>query len=282
MATNGIYLHLEESDKAVAQLMAQLSQIDKMAYEDSSQMNYRDWYWLFAAAMLLLLIAEFFIPERKNRRLLRTMPAVIPKAVVLLFVCLPGLLFSQQNKIAEKEIISGNEYYKQRLYQQAEKSYREALAAVPENFVVKYNLAAALYKQGKKVEAEKAFAEAAEYAVDRLSASKVWYNRGVILSRQKEIETSVEAYKNALRTNPGDNEARENLQKALLELRKKKSQEKKENDQQKKKEEQKQQPKMKPKEAEQRLRLLQQKEKEVQQRVQKEKLKGAGSQGKDW
>lgn len=36
------------------------------------------------------------------------------------------------------------------------------------------------------------------------------------------------------------------------------------------------------KEAEQRLKLLQQKEKEVQQRVQKEKVKGGGSQPKDW
>ena len=41
------------------------------------------------------------------------------------------------------------------------------------------------------------------------------------LTSQKKLEESIEAYKNALRYNPDDKEARENLQKALLELKKK-------------------------------------------------------------
>ena len=51
---------------------------------------------------------------------------------------------------------------------------------------------------------------------------KAYYNKGVVLSRSKKLEESIEAYKNALRQNPDDKEARENLQKALLELKKKK------------------------------------------------------------
>ena len=43
-----------------------------------------------------------------------------------------------------------------------------------------------------------------------------------------------------------------------------------------------QQPKMSPKEAEQRLKLLEQKKKEVNQRLQKEKSKTGGGQVKDW
>ena len=41
------------------------------------------------------------------------------------------------------------------------------------------------------------------------------------MSQQKKLEESIDAYKNALRQNPNDKEARENLQKALLELKKK-------------------------------------------------------------
>ena len=110
---------------------------------------------------------------------------------------------------------------------------------------------------------------------------KAYYNQGVGYSTQKNLEASIEAYKNALRQNPGDNEARENLQKALMELKKRnpppKPKENKKNQKQ-----QKQQPKMNQKEAEQRLKLLEQKEKEVQQRLQNEKSKAAAGQPKDW
>ena len=51
--------------------------------------------------------------------------------------------------------------------------------------------------------------------------AKSYYNKGAILSSQKKLEESIEAYKNAFRQNPDDKEARENLQKALLELKKK-------------------------------------------------------------
>ena len=62
----------------------------------------------------------------------------------------------------------------------------------------------------------------------------------MILSQQKNLEESIEAYKNALRNNPDDKEARENLQKALLELRKKTPPPKKEKKENKKQDQQQQ------------------------------------------
>jgi Ca-activated chloride channel family protein len=111
--------------------------------------------------------------------------------------------------------------------------------------------------------------------------AKAYYNKGTILSGQKKLEESIEEYKNALRHDPNDKNARENLQKALLELRKK-NPPKKDDKKKQQKQQQKPQPKMNQKEAEQRLKLLEQKEKEVQQRLQKEKSKTGGGQPKDW
>ncbi len=202
----------------------------------------------------------------------------------ILFVFASLYSFSQ-SKPVEKTIQAGNDYYKQQQFAKASEEYGKALAADPSNTTAKFNRANALYKQDKKVEAATIFAEVANNnnITDKEIRSKAFYNKGVILSQQKNLEESIEAYKNALRNNADDKEARENLQKALLELKKKNSDKKKENDQQKKKDPKKQsQPKMNPKEAEQRLKLLQQKEKEVQQRVQKEKTKTGGSQAKDW
>lgn len=202
--------------------------------------------------------------------------------ILSLFVSLYS--FSQL-KAAEKLIQAGNEYYRQQQFAKATEQYSKAVETDPSDNRAKFNQASSLYKQDKKVDAARIFAEVANTVVDKEIRSRAFYNKGVILSQQQNLEESIEAYKNALRNNPDDKMARENLQKALLELKKKNSQKKKENDQQKKKkEDQKKQPqsKMNPKEAEQRLKLLQQKEKEVQQRVQKDKTKTGGSQAKDW
>jgi Ca-activated chloride channel homolog len=64
--TNGIYVHLQTSEDAVAAIEKQLSQIDRKAYGDVSLMNYTNYFGWFAAGMFLVLLLEIFIPERKK------------------------------------------------------------------------------------------------------------------------------------------------------------------------------------------------------------------------
>ena len=189
-----------------------------------------------------------------------------------------------QSQETEKAIQRGNELYTQKQYPQAETAYNEVIEKEPANGIAKFNRTNALYRQNKNDEAVKALDDLAFKTNETDIKSKSYYNKGVILSGQKKLEESIEAYKNALRNDPSDKQARENLQKALLELKKKeppppKKEDKKKSPQQQK---QQQQPKMNQKEAEQRLKLMEQKEKEVQQRLQKEKSKQGGGQAKDW
>lgn len=65
--TNGIYVRLQDSDEAIQRLLQQFSGIERKAYGDVSLMNFKTWYGWFAAAMLILLLAEYFIPETKKR-----------------------------------------------------------------------------------------------------------------------------------------------------------------------------------------------------------------------
>jgi Ca-activated chloride channel family protein len=65
--TNGIYVHFESSDQTVADLMKQLSQVEGKTFTDVSLLNYKSYYMWFAGAMLLLLILEFILPERKRK-----------------------------------------------------------------------------------------------------------------------------------------------------------------------------------------------------------------------
>ena len=65
-ATNGIYVHLQSSDAAVKQIMNQYTQIDKKALGDTSLYTYETYYVWLALPMLLLLITETFLPDRKK------------------------------------------------------------------------------------------------------------------------------------------------------------------------------------------------------------------------
>ena len=201
--------------------------------------------------------------------------------ILLLFI---SRVSSAQSPDADKNTRAGNEFYKQQQFDKAASEYGKAIEADPNNGPAKFNLANSLYKQNKQDEAVKVFTEIAGNAEKGEFKANAWYNQGAVLSRQKKLEESIEAYKNTLRLNPDDKEARENLQKALLELKKKNPPKKKEEQDKKKQQQQQKQPqsKMSPKEAQQRLQLLAQKEKEVQQRIQKEKSKSGGNQTKDW
>jgi Ca-activated chloride channel family protein len=65
-ATNGVYVHLQNSDAAAKEIMNQYSQIDKKALGDTSLYTYQTYYAWLALPMLLLLITETFLPDRKK------------------------------------------------------------------------------------------------------------------------------------------------------------------------------------------------------------------------
>ncbi len=203
------------------------------------------------------------------------------KKIILMLFCLPVMALQAQDK--QQSLREGNNFYRQKQFEKAEAAYEKAVQEDPSGNRAKYNLANTFQQLGKQEEALKAFTELAATAKEKDIKAGAWYNKGVVLSQQKKLEESIDAYKNALRLKPDDTEARENLQKALLELKKKNPPKKEEKKDPKKQQQKKQQqPKMSPKEAEQRLKLLEQKEKELNQRIQKEKSKSGANQAKDW
>lgn len=203
------------------------------------------------------------------------------RILFILSIVFSGLeLLSQR---VEKIIQSGNEFYKKQEYMEAVSEYSKALETDSSNTTALFNLANSLYKKNSRNEAIKTYRDITAKTKETGLRSDSYYNSGVVLGKQQKLEESIEAYKNALRQNPDNTEARENLQKALIEL-KKKNRPKNEPEKKKQNRQPDQQPqsKMSPKEAQQRLKLIAQKEKEVQERIQKEKSKAGGSQSKDW
>jgi Ca-activated chloride channel family protein len=186
-------------------------------------------------------------------------------------------------------VIKGNELYKKQQYERAAEEYQKAADLNEKNPLAMYNLGNALYKSKKTEEAQKVYESAAKNAKDASGKSKADYNKGVALTRQSKLQESIDAYKDALRLVPTDEEARQNLQKALNELKKQQQQKPKEDKKKQDKEKNKQKPndqpqnksKLNQKQVEQMLNALRQEEKKLQQGVQKRNNTG-GANSKDW
>jgi tetratricopeptide (TPR) repeat protein len=175
----------------------------------------------------------------------------------------------------EESISKGNNYYNAGQYDLAERLYRDALKKDPDNRIAQHNLANALYRQKKYKEAAEVLDGIVKDSKENLVKSAAHYNNGVIKTKQKDLEGSIEDYKNALRLNPDDLQARENLQKALLELKQKQQQQQKDQQQNKSS-----QSNMNKQQAEQKLKELEEKEKKIQERMQNQK--GGTPQPQDW
>ena len=125
---------------------------------------------------------------------------------------------------------------------QALSAFERAAEARPQDPAVRFNVADGLYKNGKYEEAATLFrALGADPASPVASASR--FNLGNSLFQKKDYRGSIQAYRDALRVAPGDEDTRRNLEMALRALQqqeeeKKKQQEKDRKDQQQKKDQQ--------------------------------------------
>lgn len=101
----------------------------------------------------------------------------------------------------------------------AEASYRRAVAKSPENVTAKYNMANMYYGKEKPSQAASRLTQAARIAETKEDKHKIYHNLGNSFMEQKKYKEAVEAYKNALRNNPKDEETRYNyaLAKKMLE-----------------------------------------------------------------
>jgi tetratricopeptide (TPR) repeat protein len=199
-----------------------------------------------------------------------------------MLVLITATVFSQH---VDAHVREGNKLYKQGKYDLAAAEYEKSLQNNNEPSTT-YNLGNALFRAKNYDEAVKTYDRILSVNKDRQMRQRLFYNKGVSLSKQNKLEESIQAYKNAVLLDPADQDARVNLQKALLELKKKQPQQQpKQNDNKKQKNKQKQQQPQRDnltqKQVEQLLKALQQREQEVQQRMQ-QRNRTAGKEEKDW
>ncbi len=137
--------------------------------------------------------------------------------IILTFVTIVS--FSQEKE--EQELLAmqkandyvyqGNEKANSEDYIAAEMDYRKAISSQETNVAGAYNLGTSYYKKGNLDEALYRLTQAAKNATNKENKHKAYHNIGNILMQNKKCKEAVEAYKNALRNNPSDEETRYNL-----------------------------------------------------------------------
>lgn len=230
---------------------------------------------------------------------------IIITASVLLLLCQ-----STSGQSNNKLIRDGNKLYHEGDFEASMEKYDKVLERNDDSEMANFNKGTAQYKLEDYEKAIERFTKIISASDDNEVRSKAYHNLGNSFMESDKLDESIEAYKDALRLNPNDDEARYNLAYAL---NKKEEQEQQDQDQQNKdqdnktkeqekenqdqqqnqeseqeqSEEQKgeQQPReqeLTKEEAERILRALEENEKKTRKKVEKAKVRSRGNNEKDW
>ncbi|MFU8842738.1 MAG: tetratricopeptide repeat protein [Bacteroidales bacterium] len=128
---------------------------------------------------------------------------------------LTGIVLIHLSAYAQKEnrfIRSGNDNFFGGNFKEAEVDYMKGLERSPESVKGQYNLGGALYKQENFEDAARLYGSVGTREIDANTRADAFYNLGNTFLKSQKLNEAIESYKNALRLNPHDEDARYNLE----------------------------------------------------------------------
>lgn len=134
--------------------------------------------------------------------------------LALIFASTTGQIW--RDKVSRKNA-EGNVLYERKNFPGALDKYVEANDGKSHRQELAYNLANAFYQQKKYQEALQELEKAIASGKSSLN-EKIHFNRGNIFFQMGKYQEAIEAYKKALELDPGDKEAKHNLELALKKL----------------------------------------------------------------
>lgn len=294
-AGQGLYVRCDNTNTAMRALQSELKRLKTAEHESTLYTAYDEQYQSFVLMALLLLIIEYFIFNRKNKKMMRLNlfghGRGIAAAILLALSILPSVAQSEAPHIRQ-----GNKNYDAQQYDEAILEYQRALERNSESLPAQYNMGNTFVRLGQDSAAMDQYIRALE-GIDeqaegnRREVASLYHNIGNILYAHQQYDKAVVAYRQALRKMPKDNETRYNLIKAQEKLKEQQqqqqNQQQNQNQQQQKQEQQKQQQqqeqeqqqqqqqqqdqnKMNKETAEQLLQALEQNERETQEKLQRQ------------
>ena len=211
-AGRGSYTLLNNADDAATKIT---DQIDSMEQRNMGVMSYTDfnsYFQYFLLPALLLIIIEWLIPGARNTNKSTRKKTVMATALLLL----AGLSAHAQEKSLVRK---GNELYQQKKYKEAAAAYQQAVQKNPAYVPGSFNLGNSLIQQNQLEAARKVMTATAKNAKASAEQSGANYNIGNTYMQEQKWSDAINAYKQALRKNPQDADAKYNLSYALAKMK---------------------------------------------------------------
>lgn len=131
--------------------------------------------------------------------------------LLYLFFLFSVLGAAAQQMPERSAVRKGNRKYDKGAYEEAIGRYEEALRLAPGNFEAAYDLGNALYKAERYDKATETLQRAAADSLrSDAERAQAFYNLGNALFKQQKLQEALESYKQSLRLNPSDEEAKYN------------------------------------------------------------------------
>jgi tetratricopeptide (TPR) repeat protein len=131
------------------------------------------------------------------------------KKTITYLILLISFVLQAQEK--DKFLPQGNEKFADKNYAEAEADYRLSQSKFKKKSIASYNLGTAIYRQNQTAEAKYQFVKAIKDAKSKAEKHQAFHNLGNAFMKEKNYTNAVEAYKNALRNDPTDEETRYNF-----------------------------------------------------------------------
>jgi Ca-activated chloride channel family protein len=228
--TGGRYFQLTPSDSSLAALASLIEGMEqKSAFREYSYRK-KERFQLPLAVALVCLAAALGLPLPPRAR--KSAAAARKAAAALVLLALVGAASHAHASAADEALLrpkrltsAGRRAYAQGNHPESLKDFQKANELRPSDPRTRYNVADALYKNGKFDEAEAHFRA---LGADEKSpvAAQARFNLGDTLFQKKDYPGAVAAYRDSLRLRPGDLETRQNLEMALREIQQQKKNQK--------------------------------------------------------
>lgn len=218
-AGQGTYIHVDNTTSAQETLNNELAKLQKGDMESLVYSEYNEQFQAFGLLAIIVLILEICINEASNPYLKRirifrrknkkaNADIAMKSGMLLIMLCFGASMMAQTDR---NLIRQGNRSFRSGDVPNAEVAYRKSMAKNPNNAQAVYNLGCALQAQQKDSAAVVQYEKAASMETNKLRKAKSYHNIGVICQKNLLYDEAIEAYKQALRLDPGNDQTRYNL-----------------------------------------------------------------------
>jgi len=144
---------------------------------------------------------------------------------ITLFLCFVTAFSDVQGQTKEKlDLNKGVDAYNKGDYGTAQEKFEKAYETNNSYNGALYNAANSAYRNGDFEKATEYYEQYAGTLDNKNDKAKAYHNLGNVYLKQDKLKESIDAYKNALRNNPNDEDTRYNLSYALSKLKKQQQQ----------------------------------------------------------